>query len=67
MTKRIRATARDHATGTCQGGPLRNEIEARDPNGLERATEAVTRALEAKFGKGEFEAKSQAIFVTAAC
>ncbi len=67
LTKRIRATARDHATGTCQGGPLRNEIEARDPNGLERATEAVTRALEAKFGKGEFEAKSQAIFVTAAC
>jgi ubiquinone/menaquinone biosynthesis C-methylase UbiE len=65
LKKLIRATAINHAIGTCQGGPLRNEIEARDPNGLERATEAVTRALEAKFGKGEFEAKSQAIFVSA--
>ena len=46
---------------------MRNEIEARDPNGLERATETVTRALEAKFGKGEFEARSQAIFVSAFC
>jgi len=67
MKKRIRATARDHAIGTCQGGPLRNEIEKRDPNGLERATETVRRALEEKFGKGEFEAKSQAIFVVAFC
>jgi len=67
MKKRIRATARDHAVGTCQGGPLRNEIEARDPNGLERATEAVAKALEQKFGEGEFEARSQAIFVTAFC
>ncbi len=67
LKKRIRANARDHAIGTCQGGPLRNEIEKRDPNGLERATEAVTKALEAKFNKGEFEARSQAIFVTAFC
>ena len=67
LTQRLRATARDHATGTCQGGPLRNEIEARDPDGLARATEAVTRALEEKFGSGEFEARSQAIFVTAEC
>ena len=65
LKKRLRATARDHATGTCQGGPLRNEIEKRDPNGLERATDAVAKALEEKFGKGEFEAKSQAIFITA--
>ncbi len=67
LKKRIRATALDHATGTCQGGPLRNEIEARDPNGLERATEAVAKAIEAKFGKGEFEARSQAIFISAFC
>jgi SAM-dependent methyltransferase len=67
LTRRVRATARDQAIGTCQGGPLRNEIEARDPNGIERATEAVTRALEEKYGKGEFEARNQAIFITAEC
>jgi ubiquinone/menaquinone biosynthesis C-methylase UbiE len=65
LTRRVRATARDQAIGACQGGPLRNEIEARDPDGLERATEAVTRALEEEYGNGEFEAKNQAIFITA--
>jgi SAM-dependent methyltransferase len=58
-------SARDYALGSCQGSPLRGEIEARDPNGLERATEAVTRALEAKFGTGPFHAASRALFVTA--
>jgi SAM-dependent methyltransferase len=67
LTRRVRATARDQAVGTCQGGPLRNEIEARDPNGLERATAAVTRALEKEYGSGEFEAKNQAIFISAEC
>ena len=68
LGKRLRvAQARDHAIGTCQGGPLRNEIEKRDPNGLERATEAVTKALEKRFGKGPFEAGSRAIFVSAFC
>jgi SAM-dependent methyltransferase len=65
LTRRVRATARDQAIGSCQGGPLRNEIEARDPHGIERATEAVARALEEEYGKGEFEAKNQAIFITA--
>jgi SAM-dependent methyltransferase len=67
LTRRVRATARDQAIGSCQGGPLRNEIEARDPNGLERATEAVTRAIEKEYGTGEFEATNQAIFISAEC
>jgi ubiquinone/menaquinone biosynthesis C-methylase UbiE len=66
-TARIRATALDQAMGTCHGGPLRNEIEMRDPDGLARATEAVARAVEDKFGSGEFEATNQAIVITAEC
>jgi hypothetical protein len=38
-----------------------------DPNGIERATEAVKQALEEKYGSGEFEAKNQAIFISAEC
>jgi ubiquinone/menaquinone biosynthesis C-methylase UbiE len=64
---RIRATGHDQATGSCQGGPLRNEIESRDPNGLARATEVVARAVEEKFGSGEFETTNQAIIITAEC
>ena len=62
---RIRATAIDQATGTCHGGPLRNEIESRDPDGLARATEAVARAVEEKFGSGEFETTNRAIIIAA--
>jgi ubiquinone/menaquinone biosynthesis C-methylase UbiE len=64
---RIRATGHEQAMGSCQGGPLRNEIESRDPDGLARATEAVTRAVEEKFGSGEFETTNQAIIITAEC
>jgi hypothetical protein len=59
------ASARDYAIGSCQGGPLRNEIETRDANGLERATEAAARALEKRFGLGPFTVTTQALVVTA--
>lgn len=58
-------SARDIATAFCQGTPVRNEIEARDPHGLEAATEHVTQALTARFGSGPLEGKIQALVITA--
>jgi SAM-dependent methyltransferase len=60
------ADPREPAIGLCQGGSSRAEIEARDPGGLERATERVTAALKARFGPGPFMVRSRALFVTAA-
>ena len=37
------ASPRDPAIAYCQGTPLRNEIEARDPTGLEAATQRALR------------------------
>ena len=59
------SSARDYACGAAQGGPLRNEIEKRDADGLERATELATRAIEKRFGQGSFTADSQALFFSA--
>lgn len=53
------------AVGFCQGSPLRAEIEARDPKGLQAATAAATAALAAKFGSGAIDGKIQAHVVTA--
>ena len=39
-------SAREAATGMCQGSPLRAEIEARDATRLDSAVEAAARALE---------------------
>ena len=58
--------ARQPAIGCCQGTPLRDEIEARDPGGLARATDAVAAALRARFGDGPFRAPQQALLATAA-
>jgi SAM-dependent methyltransferase len=51
------------AIGFCQGTPLRNEILARDPDGLERATAAATAAVAARFGPGPIDARMQAHIV----
>jgi hypothetical protein len=59
------ASARDAAIGLCQGSPLRNEIEARDPTRLAEATEAATRALQARFGAGPIDGKMQAHLIVA--
>lgn len=48
-----------------QGTPLRNEIEARDSGGLERATEAATAAIRRRFGDGPIEARISAVIIAA--
>ncbi len=53
------------AVAYCHGTPLRNEIEARDPGGLEKATKAATEALRARFGNGPIEGRISAIVVSA--
>jgi ubiquinone/menaquinone biosynthesis C-methylase UbiE len=59
------ASARDAATAMCQGTPLRGEIEARAPGGLQDATDAVAAAFAARYGSGALEAPMQAHVVTA--
>jgi len=59
------ASARDAATGFCQGTPMRGEIEALDPTGLAAATEAVAAAVRAAFGAAAIEAPMQALVITA--
>lgn len=56
--------ARDAAIGVCQGSPVRAEIESREPDGLQAATEDAARALAAEFGSGRLESTMQAITVT---
>ena len=48
-----------------QGTPLRNEIEARDADGLQRATAIATEALRARYGDGPIEGHISAVVVTA--
>jgi SAM-dependent methyltransferase len=60
-------TARSRATGAavpavayCQGTPLRNEIEARRPDGVGHATAIATQAIAHRFGNGPVDGKIQA-------
>jgi len=54
------ASPRDAATAFCQGTPLRNEIEARDPARLPEATEKAAEALAQRFGSGAIEGRIRA-------
>jgi ubiquinone/menaquinone biosynthesis C-methylase UbiE len=66
LTRRsVAATCRDAAIGFCQGTPLRNEIEARDPNRLAEATEAAAERIGARFGNGPVDGMMQAHVFTA--
>jgi SAM-dependent methyltransferase len=56
---------RDPAIGFCQGSPLRAEIEARDPAGVEKATDAAAQALAQRFGPGPIEGRICAQIFTA--
>ncbi|MBZ9600534.1 class I SAM-dependent methyltransferase [Phyllobacterium chamaecytisi] len=58
-------SARDAAIAFCQGTPLRNEIEARSPTGLEATTEHVAQALMQRFGSGVIEGRINAHIVAA--
>jgi ubiquinone/menaquinone biosynthesis C-methylase UbiE len=67
LDQRSRAgSAGDVARAFCQGTPLRHEIEARAPSGLEAATRACAAALLRHFGSGAIEGKIQAHVVYAA-
>jgi ubiquinone/menaquinone biosynthesis C-methylase UbiE len=57
--------ARAVATFICQGTPLRAEIEARDPAGLDATTDAVAAAIADRFGNGPVNGRTRAIVVTA--
>ena len=52
------------AIAYCQGTPLRNEIEARDPQRLDEATDAAAEAIARRFGAGAVTGKIQAHVVT---
>jgi ubiquinone/menaquinone biosynthesis C-methylase UbiE len=56
---------RHPAVAYCQGTPLRNEIETRDPALLEHVTERATEAIAARFGGGPVAGKIRAHIVTA--
>jgi SAM-dependent methyltransferase len=54
------ASATVAAIAFCQGTPLRNEIEARDAGGVERATAVAAKALAERFGAGPISGAIQA-------
>ena len=58
-------SARDVAIAYCQGTPLRNEIEARRPDGLQAATEHAAAAIQKRHGEREVSAKIQALVISA--
>lgn len=58
-------SAREAATGLCQGTPMRAEIEPRGPDELERATAVAAQALRQFEGPEGFDAPMSAHVVTA--
>jgi len=61
----VAADPRLPAVAYCKGTPLRNEILARDPDGLDRATHVATEALRSRFGDGEVEGRISGVVVIA--
>lgn len=57
--------ARTPAMAYCQGTPLRDEIEARDPNALPTVTDRAAAAMAALFGPGPVAGRIQAHIVVA--
>jgi ubiquinone/menaquinone biosynthesis C-methylase UbiE len=53
------------AIAYCQGTPLRNEIEARDPSRLEDATNDAAEALAHRFGNGAIDGRIRAHVISA--
>ncbi|MBC5765222.1 class I SAM-dependent methyltransferase [Ramlibacter albus] len=52
------------AIAYCHGTLLRTEILARDPDGLEHATQACTEEVARRFGEGAVESRIEALVVT---
>jgi len=66
VTRESRASsAMSVAIGYCQGTPMRNEIEAHDPNRLVEATHAAAAAIARHFGPGPVRGRIQAHVITA--
>ena len=66
-TVAARSRARSYrfpAIAYCEGTPLRNEIEARDPRRLEEATDVAAEAIARRFGREQVDGKIQAHVVT---
>ena len=59
------SSPRHPAVAYCQGTPLRNEIEARDADKFENATEHAAARIAERHGSGEVAAKIQAHVVVA--
>ncbi len=53
------------AIAYCQGTPLRNEIEARDPSRLEEATKHAAGLIAQRFGRVTVEGRIRAFVITA--
>ncbi len=65
VAERSRAiSSRIPAVAYCQGTPLRNEIEARDPTGLGEATAHAAEAIARRFGESAVTGKIQAHVVS---
>lgn len=58
------ASPRNVAFAYCQGTPLRNEIDTRDPSRMEEATQKAAEALVHRFGSGPIEGRSRAHVIT---
>jgi SAM-dependent methyltransferase len=54
------ASAEIVAVAYCQGTPVRNEVEARDPDGLAGATARAAEAIRRRFGANVVDGKLQA-------
>lgn len=61
----VARSPRDAAIAYCQGTPLRNDIETRDPSRLEEATHESAEALARRFGSGPIEGRIRAHVVGA--
>jgi SAM-dependent methyltransferase len=57
------ASPQSVAQGLCHGSPLRAEIEALDPTGLNAATDAAAAMVAERCGEGAFDTKLQALVV----
>jgi SAM-dependent methyltransferase len=60
----LAASPRVPAIAYCQGTPLRNEIEARDPARLGGATAIAAEAIARRFGEGPVDGRIQAHVIT---
>lgn len=56
---------RHPAVAYCQGTPLRNEIEARDPGALATVTDRAEAAIAEQCGRGEVSGKIQGLVIVA--